>query len=283
MGKSKFILVGIMGMLIGILLSGQVYGGAWTMGKGHMYNKLAFNYFKSTNFYDQDGDRHGLPYSGEFRDLNLNWYQEIGLTDRITFLSSFYYKWLRDDNHYVYTRSNGMTDFDLGLKVNLFKEPVVLSLQGLFKVKGPYDSHETPGLGNDQNDFELRLLLGKSLYPLPMYLGLEAGYRWRFEDPSDDWRYLVEIGGDFTSWMYGRVKLDGLVSANNADKEETAYTNATGANITLTPEFDLIKLETTLGFHFTRKWGLEFSYTPTIYGENTAAGYTLTSAIIFTF
>lgn len=268
----------IITVLIAVIMSSsQVFAGAWTAKQGGMYNKLAFNYFESKHYYDRDGDRHRLAYDGEYSDTNLNWYLEYGLTDQLTMIGSFYYKWLEQENDYFKAKSDGVGDFEIGLKWKILDDPVVLAIQALTKISGPYDDDEIPGLGNNQNDFELRLLLGKSLYPLPLYMGLEAAYRWRSKAPADEWRLLAEVGGNAGKYFYGRVKLDCLFSANNADS------GAGFTNITLTPEYDLITLETTAGVNFNKHLSLELSYSPTIYGENTAAGFSVSSALIYSF
>lgn len=266
--------------LIGLCLlqSKNIFAGAWTSGKGHMYNKFAINYFASSRQYDDDGDSHKIPFNGRFHDINLNWYEEYGVRDDMNLITSVYYKWLTDENRYIETKSNGISDMDIGLKYNLVKAPVVVSVQGLFKVEGPYDMEDMPSLGNGQNDFELKLLLGKSLEKLPIYFGLEAGYRWRFEDPSDEWRIMLEVGGNYQDF-YGRLKLDSIISARNADERDRAVIS----NISMTPQFDLTKLDVTLGYNIDKNWAVEASYTPTIYGENTTAGYTVSAAVIFAF
>lgn len=274
--KAKFI--ALISALLLISVSGsQVFAGAWTAKQGGMYNKLALNYFESKKYYDDDGNRQRLAYDGKYSDTNLNCYLEYGLTDDLTLIGSFYYKWLEQENDYFKAESDGVGDFEVGLKWKLLDDPLVLAIQALTKISGPYDDDEVPGLGNNQTDFELRLLLGKSLYPLPLYMGLEAAYRWRSKAPADEWRLLAEIGGNAGKYFYGRVKLDCLFSANNAES------GAGFTNITLTPEYDLITLDTTLGVNFNEHVSLEFSYVPTIYGENTAAGYTLSSALVYSF
>ncbi|MBN2705527.1 MAG: hypothetical protein JXR89_03700 [Deltaproteobacteria bacterium] len=274
--KKSFLCAGLAVLIFLCGLHGLAWAGAWTNRQKGMYNKLALNYFVSQDYYDDDSDRHGLAYDGKFTDLNLNWYLEYGLTDDLTLIGSLYYKWLEEENDYFRAESNGVGDLEVGLKWKLIDEPLVLALQGLAKIAGPYDD-EVPGLGSDQTDFELRLLLGKSLYPLPLYLGLEAAYRWRTKAPADEWRLLAEIGGNAGKYFYGRVKLDCIFSANNAEN------GASYSNITLTPEYDLITLDTTIGVNFNQHLSLELSYKPTLSGQNTAAGYTLSSALIYSF
>ncbi|MBN2706724.1 MAG: hypothetical protein JXR89_09830 [Deltaproteobacteria bacterium] len=274
--KKLLLSLSLAALLIGSGLNSAAWAGAWTNKQNGMYNKLALNYFASRDYYDDDGDRHGLAYDGKFTDINLNWYLEYGLTDSLTLIGSLYYKWLEEENDYFRAESDGVGDIEVGLKWKILDDPLLLAVQGLTKVAGPYDD-EVPGLGSDQTDFELRLLLGKSLYPLPLYMGLEAAYRWRTQAPSDEWRLLAEIGGNAGKYFYGRVKLDCIFSANNAD-EGAGYTN-----ITLTPEYDLITLDASVGVNFNQHLSLELSYKPTLAGENTAAGYTVSTALIYSF
>jgi len=107
-------------------------------------------------------------------------------------------------------------------------------------------------------------------------MNLEAGYRWRVEEPSDEFRYLVEIGSDLGKLFYARAKLDAIVSMDNAD----AGMDKSG-NPTNTLEYDLAKLDVTVGYRMTKTLGLELEYTPALWGENTAKGETWTLAISF--
>jgi len=116
-----------------------------------------------------------------------------------------------------------------------------------------------------------KILVGKSLGRLG-YFGLELGYRFRTDAPSDEIRYLIEYGVSLNDNLYLRAKLDGIESANNAD---TLFT--TGGNLSRTLEFDVGKLELTAGWNFGNpndngRWGAEFTYTDDVYGDNTLEG-----------
>jgi len=94
-------------------------------------------------------------------------------------------------------------------------------------------------------------LYGRSLSNwFPGYVNFEAGYRYRAEAPSDEFRYLAEIGVDITERLYVRAKLDGINSMNNADTVANISGNPTAGN-----QFDLQKLDTALGYKLTGKWG----------------------------
>lgn len=300
-----------------ILLAGasQVYAGAWTMKKHKMYNRFVYNQFYSDKIYTNHGSTENMPMGGRFYDHNVNWYQEYGITDDLTFISSLYYKWLSSKDTYIHQKSHGPGDAEFGLKYKVYEGPVVVSMQALYKF-GKLYGEETLPLGNRQDDFELRLLTGKSLWPFPGYCGLEVGYRIREGRPADEVRYLAEIGVDFNKYFYGRIKLDGIWGMGNADKVEShppaspephaadvssllgaginppdtaasssghvsaATLSLPSINPTITQEFNLLKADMAIGWHMTPKLGCEFGFTPTLWGENTAKGYTWSVSIV---
>jgi protein XagA len=257
--------------------SGICFAGAWTMQKGKFYDRTAFNYYSADDEFDRNGDRTDFANSGEFRDINVSNYIEYGLLDNLTIINSVYYKAIRKKDHTLEQKTWGIGDIDLGAKVQVMKlAEGILSTQALVKIPWAYDKNDDLPLGNGQVDLELKLLYGHSLYPyIPGYCNFELGYRWRLQDPSDELRYLLEFGMDFTKELYGRVKLDGIYSMDNGEHFDTS------GNPTITNNFDLGKLDLTLGYKLSQRWGLEASYTPEIYGKNTAAGATYTLAVTF--
>jgi len=205
---------------------------------------------------------------------------EYGITSDLTIISSMYYKYLKKEDDSIETETWGVSDLDLGLKYKLLDSRMgVLSTQGLIKIPDLYDEDDPVPLGNGQYDFEIRLLYGISLMPkFPGYLNTELGYRFRTEDPSDEWRYLFEFGMDLGRKTYARVKLDGIMNADNGE-----YTSAIEGNPTLTNNFNLGKLDMALGYKLSRKWSAEFGYTPAIYGESTSAGETYSLSVVYMF
>lgn len=252
------------------------FAGAWTAKQGAFYDKLAFNYYYSHETFDTSGKRSGTPNGGKFTDYNLSNYFEYGLFDNLTAINSLSYKWLKNEDNSATTKGYGLGDVDLGLRYKLLDSESVgiVSSQLLVKIPGGYKSSDPLPLGNGQFDTELRLLYGRSLYPLiPGYGNIEIGYRWRAEAPSDEIRYLIEFGVDITKDFYTRAKLDGTFSIDNGKKLDT------NGNPTSTNNFDLGKLDLTVGYKATPNWGVEASYVPAIYGQNTAAGATYSLAL----
>ncbi|NTU59471.1 MAG: hypothetical protein HGA98_00250 [Deltaproteobacteria bacterium] len=259
------------------LVPGRALAGAWTQPKGALYDRVAANYYSSTRDFDSDGDRQHMASDGRFFDANLSNYVEYGLTDRLTLINALYYKYLHSEDTAQESRSWGVGDIDVAARFKLAEGSFgVLSAQALVKIPKAYDEHDDLPLGNGQWDVEAKLLYGRSLWALfPGYFNLELGYRWRAEDPSDEIRYLAEVGSDFGKSFYGRVKLDGIYSRDNGRKSDG------NGNPTTTNSFDLAKLDVTLGYRLTPSWSLEAAWTPAVYGQNTAAGATYTLALAY--
>ena len=263
-----------------LTLSSEAMAGAWTAKEGTSYHKAALNYFFSDENFDDDGDRKNA--HSDFTDVNLTYYMEYGIRDNVTAFLSVPYKWIENDPDIGgNSKSRGVGDQDFGLRYNFFNDDRgVFSIQGLVKVPDLHD--EDPGdlpLGNGQTDYEVRFLYGRSLYPKPVYFGLEAGYRYRSQEPSDEIKYLVEIGYNINEKSYVRAKLDGTYSMDNAD-DAPAPVIPGDVNPTLAPAFDLGKLELTGGYKIDKKFSTEFTWTPNIYGQNTAAGNNFQIAVI---
>ncbi|MEW6682884.1 MAG: hypothetical protein AB1451_08170 [Nitrospirota bacterium] len=257
--------------------------GAWTQAKGSVYNRLAVNYAVITEQFDDSGNRVAFPNNGQFTEWNITYYGERGLTDRLTVVGSLPVKFLQDQAETAFgtqtLRNTAFGDLDLGVRYRLLAEPAVLSIFLLGKFPYLYDEKTLPATGNGQVDTELRFLVGKSLYPYG-YGGIELGYRYRAEEPSDEYRYLVEYGLSLTPRVYARTKLDGIKSVQNADQISGA---ASGANPTLSPEFDIGKLEVTAGYAHNRNWSGELTYTGVLYGKDIGAGNMVQVALVYAF
>ena len=269
---AKVITICIVTCICFFLSVSRCLAGAWTMGEGQLYERFAFNYYYADSEFG--GNQNGFK---EFKDVNISNYAEYGLTNRITLINALYYKFdtKKDDSGEVH--ANGLGDIDLGVKGKVAEGSWgVLSTQGLVKIPGLYGMNDQLPLGNGQYDFELRTLYGRSLWPLiPGYCNFEIGYRWRFDGPADEFRYLIEFGMDITRDIYGRIKLDGTLSMNNGS------TSNNSSNPMYTNSFDLGKLDIALGYKITKIWGMEICYVPEIYGSNTTQGATYTLAITY--
>jgi len=171
---------------------------------------------------------------------------------------------------WVLSKGQGIGDIDLGVRYKILDRAFgIVSGQALVKIPGGYGKTDPLPLGSGQYDYELKLLYGRSLYPvIPGYCNAEIGYRWRVGDPSDEIRYLLELGIDITKNIYTRAKLDGIRSRENGKKYDSS------GNPTATNNFDLGKLDLAVGWKVSSTWGVEASYVPSLYGKNTSVGVT---------
>ena len=248
--------------------------GAWTPQKGKIYLKLAANRFQSSANYNIDGDRFD-PFAdfddrySRFEDRNISLYVEYGVTDRFALIGNLIYKDISQrtklPNLEVGTDNNGFADVDLGFRYRLTNGANVVSVGFLAKLPYFYDDDDNFfQLGNGEEEFEGRLLYGRSL-GRGFYAGLEAAWRFKSGDPSDDYRYLGELGYSYKRF-FTRSKLEGIYSADSFE------TSSRFGNPLLEPRYDLTTLIVTAGFQLTQRIYLEYSYSETLAGKNTADG-----------
>ncbi len=258
--------------------SSRADAGAWGQPEGGLYDKLSLNYYVADQYYDDTGRRRSFPYDGKFTDFNVSNYIEYGMTDSLTLVGSISVKKIESSDKYATTTTAGIGDVEVGLKAMLGERAYgVLSHQITIKAPGLYDKTSRLPLGNGQFDVEYRVLLGVSLWRFfPGYANFEAGYRYRAEAPSDEFRYLAEIGGAPTSASYVRAKLDGVVSMRNEDR----VTDPSG-NPTTVYRFNVVKLDMAVGYQLSETWGVEAGYTAALSGENTADGVTYSLGITY--
>lgn len=260
--------------LLTFAIPSSAFAGAWTAKQGENYLKGAVNFFETSSRFGPEGDFEN------FQNTNFNVYWEHGLRDDLTFFATGSLTDLENESGGQETSGSGVGDIDLGLKYRLVDGPVIISVQGLFKAPYLYSENSELPLGNGQEDFEGKLLFGKSFGELG-YGGLEVGYRVRTEDPVDEFRYLVEYGFDLNDRTYLRTKLDGIHAASSSDDE--FVTAAAAVNPQLPLEFDLGRLEYTAGYKLNDTFAAEITGTTAIYGDNTLKGTNVQFAIVSTF
>jgi len=250
--------------LSAMLFSINVNAGAWVGAEGTGYVKLGTSTYKSTDTHS------GSPTFVDFESTGASLYAEYGLgNDFSLFGSVLYQEYDQEDTETGLSSADGLGDAEIGVRYQWQANPFVLSTSFLVKTPFLYDSDD--GLGNNQHDYEAKVLIGKSLNEYG-YLGAEVGYRLRNGAPSDEYRYLIEYGFSATKNLYFRAKLDAILSVENAD---TVVSENTDLSNPL--EFDAGKLELTSGWSFDdssalKGYGLEFTYTREIYGDNILKG-----------
>ena len=249
-----------------MLFSLSSSAGAWVGAKGDGYVKLGFATYKAENY-------HGInPTFIDFESTSTSLYAEYGLGNKLALYGSLLNQsYDQRDTVAGKSSASGFSDTEIGIRYQWQANPFVVSTSFLIKTPFLYDAED--GLGNHQNDYEAKILIGKSLNEYG-YFGAELGYRLRQGDPSDEYRYLFEYGFNATDNLYFRTKLDGILSANNSDASAVSVNMG---NLSNPFEFDSGKLELTGGWSFDKNsalkgYGVEVTYTREIYGDNILEG-----------
>lgn len=247
-----------------MLFSLSSNAGAWVGEKGAGYAKLGFATYTAEDY-------HGLnPTLIDFKSTSASLYGEYGLGNNFALFGSLLNQsYDQRDTESGTNSASGFGDTEIGVRYQWQANPFVVSTSFLVKTPFLYDGDD--GLGNNQTDYEAKVLIGRSLNEYG-YFGAEFGYRLRQGAPSDEYRYLLEYGFSVNENLYFRTKLDGILSANNSD---AVTVNAD--NLSNPFEFDSGKLELTTGWNFDKNsalkgYGVEVTYTREIYGDNILKG-----------
>jgi hypothetical protein len=277
MKKSVIIKKGLINCVLIVLLVPAVsFAGAWTMPKGHTYNRIAVNSYYADELFTDSGRTSAMADHGEFLDRNISYYMEHGVMDQLTLIFSSSFKSLTSENDFQKSENNAFSDIDLGLRYRLLRGKYgVLSLQGGVKIPEAYDDNESIAPGNGQYDVSAKMQWGRSLYPvIPGYFNVEAGYRLRAKEPADEFLYLLELGVDITKKIYGRIKYDAIIGMDNADNTGTSTGNPSFAK-----DYDLVKADLAFGYRINGKWAVELEGLKEVSGKSVSKGVTYSVAV----
>jgi protein XagA len=196
-------------VLLGSTMAPQVHAGAWSQPQGATYAKVSSIFYVADEVYNDMGDRQRMGMDDdEFTGDQVFLYIEHGLRDRLTGIGQVSGGVLTSTNRLVRQRTTGIGDAEVGLKYQLIDAPVVLSPMLSIKIPTGYHDDYDPALGTGSADVEGRILAARSLWPLPLYVGAELGYRWRGGAFSDQLVISSEIGAT----PHERVFLKGFTS-----------------------------------------------------------------------
>lgn len=242
--------------------------GAWVQEKGKSLHIFTYYFYTTDKLFKGYGDREAIPNNGKFTKHEFNYYMEAGLLKRLTLVGNFFFDFLEFKDAFSKDRNRGLGDQEVGIRVNLFNEPFVFSVQGLF-VFPAYSLDDTPLLGNQDVGLEGKLLAGKSflLLGIPSYVNTEAGIRFRIGEPSDQIRYQLLLGiKPRTGWEI-ILAIDGIEGLRNEEPFRVSK------NVTINPDFSLIKGTGSVVIPITRSLSLEFGGFWHFMGRNTGEGW----------
>lgn len=160
------------------------WAGAWVLDPGRVRIEAKLLHQDTRERYFLDGAR--IPYffeghnrtSAAYADVavGLPWRLEAALQGSVFRID---FDDLADER-----RSTGVGDTRLGLRRNLLRGPLVVTVGARLKLPtGRFQNDaEVVPVGEGQLDYDVSLELGRSLWPKPGYLTGELGYRFRSEN-----------------------------------------------------------------------------------------------------
>ena len=199
--------------ILPFLIASQANAGAWTQKKGDYYAKVSGGYLNTTQDINAEGDKVDKDGEGRLRDLNCSAYVEYGITDQLTLVGTAPYKNMKDTRTFqtgtALERRWGFGDVELRMRRLLWNKDFVASVAAGAKVPTWFEDDESTRvpLSSKKMDWDARVLLGKSLYPVPGYVTGELGYRLRGGTFSNEWFYTLEAG-----ITVDRVLIKGFIS-----------------------------------------------------------------------
>lgn len=178
---------------IAAFAAGCVFAGAWTLPEGKGQAVATSTYTKSTRAFDDDGDLVRTPTFSKFEASLL---LEYGLTDWLTLMLQPQFV------HYdiapptdAETTGPGFTE--IGARARLWSNATdVFSAQVVGRIPGRHGESNPAEAGYTDPELDMRLLYGHSFMVRGMaaYIDAQAGYRVRFDDPTNELRLDLTFG-----------------------------------------------------------------------------------------
>ncbi len=261
-------------LLLGVVLlsiaPATSWAGAWSQEPGSYYAKVSGLFYHSQDVFNDMGKRAPMGMDGEeFRAAQSFLYVEYGLRKKLTLVGATSAGRLVGEDQFVESRTWGIGDVELGLKYQLTEKRLVVSPQIMLKIPSGYNADFVPALGTGKFDVEARLLLSRSLYPLPLYFSAEAGYRKRGGVYSDQVPYVAEVGATPHEKLFVKAFLSGANTRSNEDRGNIGV-----VGLAQVSEGDFRKVGAQIAVGITESLWMDILYERIVDGENIGAGTT---------
>ena len=253
-----------------LVLPAALWAGAWSQAPGSYYAKVSGLFYRSEDVFNDMGKRAPMGMDGEaFRAAQSFLYLEYGLRERLTLVGTTNAGRLVGEDQFIESTTWGIGDVELGLKYQLTQKPLIVSPQLVFKIPTGYNADFAPAMGTGKFDAEARLLLSRSLYPLPVYFSAEMGYRLRGGAYSDQVPNLIEAGVTPHRRFFAKAFLSGTNTRSKIASEDVGV-----VGLAQVSEGDFVKFGGQLAIGVTGPLWVDILYESVVDGENIGAGTT---------
>ena len=255
--------------LAALVLPARVWAGAWAQEPGHLYAKVSGIAYDADEVFNDMGDRSAMGLNDNtFAGRQMFLYVEYGLRPKLTVISQVSAGVLTSEDDFVRSRTTGLADVELGVKYQWLDKPVVVAPMLSVKLPTGYDADYDPALGTGKPDAEARLLVSKSLYPMPLYLSAETGFRKRGGAFSDQVSWMAEVGATPHPRLFAKVFAGGT---NTMVSTSTANIGVVGASVQVS-EGDYRKVGANAAVQLVDGVWLDLLAETVVDGENVGAG-----------
>lgn len=293
-------------VLMLVAIASPLHAGAWLQKRGSYYFKLSGNYIFTTTEFNHLGERLDIFQervafeNASFRDFSVFAYAEYGLLETLTLVGTLPFKYMRTAHTElaggglvpidVVTETAGLADLTIEGRVPLLLSPLTISAQGGIKIPLGYDStpdNDGAPLGTGETDGILRVLAGKSLWPVPAYITAGAGYRWRGGPLQDEWLWQAEVGYTAGPFLL-KVYVDGVRNSVRPIPDITGQPVVTplpgGGGATpnvIVGDQDFLKISPSIIYNMGNGLSLQGEILHIAAGKNTIAGTIYSLGVIF--
>lgn len=276
--KHNLLSITMLASILGLAFNTNAYAGAWVLPKGQFYMELYAKHFYADSDFDSDGTgKIAKNNNGAYHETYLEYKLEYGLFDKLNLLLDIPYKFCLSEDDNGSFRNTGLTDIRLGLKYLIIEKPILTSLQLKLSLPTEYDKNESPNLGTEYTDGEIRFLFGKSFSKIPSFIGLELGYKGRGGPKNDEVPYFLEAGYFPTKRTMLKCTIDGVEGLTRTGDEED-YAKW-GVSAAYSPIGELNSAFRREG----KSLSVELGYNNVFKGKNTGAGNEIVGKVIYQF
>lgn len=253
-----------------LALPAALWAGAWSQQPGSYYAKVSGLFYHSEDVFNDMGKRAPMGMDDEqFRAAQTFLYLEYGLREQLTLVATTSAGRLVGEDQFVESTTWGIGDVELGLKYQLLDKPLVVSPQIVLKIPSGYNVDFDPAMGTGKFDAEARLLLSRSLFPLPVYFSAEMGYRIRGGIYSDQVPYVLEVGATPHKRLFAKAFLSGTNTRSSVDSADIGV-----VGLAQVSEGDFLKSGAQLAIGITQSLWVDVLFERIVDGENVGAGTT---------
>jgi len=274
--------------LIAVLLAAEACSaGPWPRKQGSAFIQLGFSRIGYNKIYNDHSEKTAV--SADVRDDVLQAFGEVGVSDRLTVTASVPFTFLSVSPlpsapapETSRLTNSGLGDIDLMARYHLLTENGYAASCGLRFGIPSGDSKNPNGLILGDGEFNVApvILFGKSFFPLPAYLTVDAAINLRGSGFSNELLYHVEFGyGLFESRVYAILLLSGKEATSSIPStsvEASVYGRSTNNQ-----EYTAIvpKLLCKVSDHS----GVAISFATATHGRNIAGGFVFAGAVFHEF